>query len=96
MLQEYDPNGNVVWEFIYSTSQHVQHHDIEIMPNGNVLFMAWEVKTAAELNQAGFDGANSDKWPTHIVEIQPSGSTANIVWEWHIGEIRRASWRERV
>ena len=84
MLQEYDPNGNVVWEFIYSTSQHVQHHDIEIMPNGNVLFMAWEVKTAAELNQAGFDGANSDKWPTHIVEIQPSGSTANIVWEWHI------------
>ena len=84
MLQEYDPNGNVVWEFIYSTSQYVQHHDIEIMPNGNVLFTAWEVKTPAELTQAGYDGANSDKWPTHIVEIQPSGSTANIVWEWHI------------
>jgi len=84
MLQEYDPNGNVVWEFIYSNSQHVQHHDIEIMPNGNVLFIAWEVKTSAELTQAGYDGGNSDKWPTHIVEIQPSGSTANIVWEWHI------------
>jgi len=83
-LQEYDPNGIMVWEFVYSSSQYVQHHDIEIMPNGNVLFVAWEVKTPAELTQAGYDGGNSDKWPTHIVEIQPSGLTANIVWEWHI------------
>ncbi|HIA11967.1 MAG TPA: T9SS type A sorting domain-containing protein [Flavobacteriales bacterium] len=83
VLQEYDPNGNLVWEFLYSTSQYVQHHDIEIMPNGNVLFIAWEVKTSAELIQAGRQ-SNQVRWPTHIVEIKPSGSTATVVWEWHI------------
>ncbi|MBT6746109.1 MAG: T9SS type A sorting domain-containing protein [Flavobacteriales bacterium] len=85
MIQEYDPSGTVVWEFVYSTSDYCQHHDIEIMPNGNVLFLAWEVKSTAELTAAGYDGANSSKWPTRIVEIQPDGNgSASVIWEWHI------------
>jgi len=85
MIQEYDPNGNVVWDFVYSTSSYCQHHDIEIMPNGNVLFIAWEVKSTAELTAAGYDGASSSKWPTRIVEIQPDGfGSASVIWEWRI------------
>ncbi len=83
-IQELDANANIVWEFDYSSSSYCQHHDLCVMPNGNVLIVAWEVKSASELTQAGYDGASSDKWPTHILELQPSGSTANIVWEWHI------------
>lgn len=83
-IQEIDPNGNVVWTFDYSDASTVQHHDITVMPNGNVLFIAWEVKSITELDSAGVDNATADKWPTVIVEIEPTGNTAQVVWEWHM------------
>lgn len=84
MVQEIDPNGNVVWEFIYSDATHLSHHDITLV-NDNVLLTAWEVKTPSELTQAGYEGATSDKWPTHFIEVAHDGSGGGeIVWEWHI------------
>ncbi|MBB78023.1 MAG: hypothetical protein CL844_03355 [Crocinitomicaceae bacterium] len=83
-IQELDPNANVVWEYVYSNSDHVSHHDITLLPNGNVILTAWEVKSTAELIQAGFDNPSSEKWPTHFVELQQNGTSADIVWEWHI------------
>ena len=86
-VQEIDPNGNVVWDFIYSSSSVLSHHDICLIGD-NVLLTAWEVKSQAELLNAGFTGnvSNSGKWPTHFVEIEgnPNTGTAQIVWEWHI------------
>ena len=83
-VQEIDPDGEVVWEFTYSTSTHLSHHDITIV-NDNVLLTAWEVKTVNELTQAGYDGASSNKWPTHFVEVAHDGSGGGeIVWEWHL------------
>ncbi len=83
-VQEINSTGGIVWEFIYSSSSYCSHHDICLMPNGNVLLTAWEVKTAAELTQAGYNNATSDKWPTHIIEVQQNGTSGQIVWEWHI------------
>ena len=86
-VQEIDPNGNVVWDFIYSSSSVLSHHDICLIGD-NVLLTAWEVKSQAELLNAGFTGnvSNSGKWPTHFVEIEGNSNTgtAQIVWEWHI------------
>jgi hypothetical protein len=84
MIQELDANANVVWEYVYSNSDHCSHHDFTILPNGNVILTAWEVKSAAELTQAGYNNANSEKWPTHFIELQQNGTSADIVWEWHI------------
>ena len=85
LIQELDPSANVVWEYVYSNSDHCSHHDFCPLPNGNVILVAWEVRSAAELMQAGRDGATSDLWPTHFVELQPDGlGSANIIWEWHI------------
>ena len=84
MVQEIDPSGSVVWEFVYSTSQHCSHHDIALMPNGHVLMTAWEVKTTAELTQAGRSNVTSSLWPTHIIEVQQNGTGGEIVWEWHM------------
>ncbi|MDG1332684.1 MAG: aryl-sulfate sulfotransferase [Crocinitomicaceae bacterium] len=83
-VQELDENANIVWEYTYSTSDHVSHHDLEVLPNGNVILIAWEVKSTAELTQAGRTSASSELWPTHFIELEQSGSTATIVWEWHI------------
>ena len=83
-VQEIDPSGNIVWDYIYSTSEYLSHHDLTLVGD-NVLLTAWEVKTAAEVNAAGYDNADSDKWPTHFVELAPDGNGgAEIVWEWHI------------
>ena len=83
-VQEIDPEGNVVWDYIYSTSDHLSHHDLTLVGD-NVLITAWEVKSTTEVNDAGYDNSDSEKWPTHFVELAADGNGgANIVWEWHI------------
>ncbi len=84
LVQEIDPDGNVVWEFTYSSSQYVAHHDITLMPDGNVLLTAWEVKSSAELQAAGYTGTSNTRYPTHFVEVAQDGTGGKIVWEWHM------------
>jgi hypothetical protein len=84
MVHEIDSNNQVVWEFVYSSTTYCSHHDICLMPNGNVLLIAWEVKSISELTQAGFANANTSRWPTHIVEVQQNGTGGQIIWEWHM------------
>jgi hypothetical protein len=87
-IEEYTWDGTLVWDYIYSDAQHRQHHDIERLPNGNVLLVAWELKSMAETIAAGRDPSmisDGELWPDHIVEVEPDGSMAgNIVWEWHV------------
>ncbi|NUN08414.1 MAG: lamin tail domain-containing protein [Ignavibacteriaceae bacterium] len=83
VVQRVDWNGNLLWEYTYSSSTYKAHHDIEPMPNGNVLIIAWEVKTAAQAVAAGLNHSSSI-WPDHIIEVQPVGTNGgNIVWKWH-------------
>jgi len=81
-------NNTVEWEFEYSSSQYHPHHDVEMLPNGNVLIIAWEYKTAEEAIDAGRDPGlllDGELWPDHIIEVEPTNATSgNIVWEWHI------------
>ncbi|MCK4478163.1 aryl-sulfate sulfotransferase [Candidatus Bathyarchaeota archaeon] len=87
LVQKIDWNGTVVWEFKYSNNQHLLHHDIEALPNGNVLMIAWEHKTGEEAIAAGRDPSlltDGELWPDHIIEVEPTGATGgDIVWEWH-------------
>ncbi len=59
LVQEIDPSGNVVWEFIYSNADHCSHHDITLVGD-NVMLVAWEVKSISELTQAGYNGASAE------------------------------------
>lgn len=82
-VQKVDYAGNVTWDFVYSTTDYCTHHDIHPMPNGNVLLIAYERKTAAQATQAG-SSQSIEMWPDKIVEIQPTGATSGtVVWEWH-------------
>jgi hypothetical protein len=83
IVQEVDWAGNVDWQYTYSSSTYLAHHDIEPMPNGNVLIIAWELKVSTEAVQAGLNRAAA-LWPDHIIEVQPSGTSGGtIVWQWH-------------
>jgi hypothetical protein len=83
-VQKVDWNGNITWDYVYSTSQYCMHHDICPLPNGNVLLISYESKTAAQVSAAG-STTSILMWPDKIVEVQPTGATTgNIVWEWHV------------
>ena len=41
-VQTLDRDGDPTWTFEYANDDHIQHHDVELLPNGNVLLLAWE------------------------------------------------------
>jgi hypothetical protein len=86
-VQRFDWNGNLIWNYTFSTNTYCQHHDIEYLPNGNVLILATEMKSQAECIAAGRDSTllfEGQLWPEFIVEVRPIGiDSGEIVWEWH-------------
>ena len=87
-LEEYDWEGNLVWEFEYSSDKVLSHHDIAPLPNGNVLLLAVELKTGDECAAAGFDPRrlrDGHLFPEHIIEVEKTGpKSGEIVWKWHV------------
>jgi len=92
-VEEYDWDDNLVWELDYSTSTYMQHHDIKMLPNGNIIMLVVEKKSYAEVLAAGFDPAKLNPeiqqkgymLPDKVVEIQPTLPVGgNVVWEWHV------------
>jgi hypothetical protein len=73
------PNGTVDWEFEYSSSTYLSHHDVELLPNGNVLIFVWELIDTDTSIQNGAD-TNHELYPEKIIEVNPN--TDEIVWEW--------------
>ncbi len=82
-IQRIDTNDTVVWDYLFADTSYLQHHDIQPMPNGNVLVVAWELRTLAESIQAGRQVIEADMKSTYLAEIEPDGPTGgNVVWEW--------------
>lgn len=82
-IEKLDWHGNRIWHYRYTSPKYHQHHDICPMPNGNVLLLAFELKTASEALAAGREAAGV-VWPEHIIEIEPiAADSGRIVWEWH-------------
>ena len=79
--QEWD--GTLRWDFEMDGG----HHDIEVLPNGNVLMIVSETKSSANAIAEGRDPAllpSGELVPEAIFEIQPTGlTTGEVVWEWH-------------
>ena len=41
-IQSQSWDGIILWEYIFSDENYQHHHDIEPLPNGNILMIAWE------------------------------------------------------
>jgi hypothetical protein len=81
-------DGTLLWDYRYDGPGVLAHHDVERLPNGNVLVLAFEQKSVAEAIAAGRDPAllpDGVLLPEHVVEVEPTGpTTGTIVWEWHL------------
>lgn len=80
--------GEVIWSFIYTTADYYPHHDIEPLPNGNILMIVRDIRPRADLEDAGRDPSSISTvrlWLEKIVEIEPTGlNTGDVVWEWSV------------
>ena len=88
-IQYLDWNGNILWNYQLSNDDYQHHHDVQPLPNGNVLMIAWERKYSAEWSSAGrasVDNTLNQMWSTAIFEIEPNleNGSSSIVWEWHL------------
>ncbi len=87
-IEMFNWDGDLVWEFEYSDNRHCLNHGFEVLPNGNIIMIAWEIKTYAEAIAEGrnpFTIPAGVLWPGYIIEIEPKlPEGGNIVWEWHV------------
>ncbi len=87
-IQKISWDSKILWDFEYADEDHCAHHDIAVKPNGNVLAIAWEARSADEVLQAGRKPVfipPAGLWPSTVVEIQPDGKYGgNVVWKWRI------------
>ena len=87
-IEEFDWEGNIVWEFNYASSNYLMHHDIEPLPDGNILALVVEKKSRADCVAAGMNPdmlRERQLFPDYVIEIQPTGSKGGkIVWQWHV------------
>ena len=83
-IEEYEPDGTLVWRFALESDDYVHHHDVHKLPNGNFLAVVWERVSVAEAIELGRNpehvAENGDFWFDGLVELNPH--TAEIVWEW--------------
>ncbi len=86
-VRRYAPDGSLLWEYVCADETRLQHHDVEPLPNGNVLLVAWERKLGDECFALGRDEESlqsGELWPDMVLEIKPTGAKGGeIAWEWH-------------
>jgi len=87
VIEELDWDGNVVWSYRQADDYQILHHDIEPLPNGNVLAIAWEHRHRSDAIEWGRDPEHVGEegmWPDAVLEIRPTPPEGGeIVWEWH-------------
>ena len=84
-IEQLSWTGATLWQRDFADNEQMQHHEIDVMPNGHVLALVWEHKTGDDAIAAGRDPEllpDDELWPDKVIEYDPSTDT--IVWEWHV------------
>ncbi len=84
-LEIRDWNNQLLWSYDMTGNGFAQHHDIEPLPNGNILCICRDTVTDAGAIAAGRDPAlvASGFRLDRVVELQPVGTNGvNLVWQW--------------
>jgi hypothetical protein len=87
-LQRVSWDGEVMWQWRMGDTERILHHDLEVLPNGNILVIAWEQISAEDARAAGRRAdliPEQGLWADWILEVEPlPPDGARIVWEWHV------------
>ena len=87
-VELYNWEGNLLWEYTYSSPTVSQHHDVYPLPNGNILMLAVDTMDMNEAIEAGRDPSmlsENKLYNEQILELERVGTDqANIVWQWNV------------
>jgi hypothetical protein len=87
-LELYSWNGELLWVYELNTPKERLHHDVEPLPNGNFLLIAWEYISEEDAIAAGRDPdliTEGSVWPEQIFEVEPGPhNTSEVVWRWRV------------
>lgn len=89
IIELFSWEGDLLWSYEYSDNRVQHHHDVEYLPNGNILMIAWVQLTEGEILDTGrelaFVQSNRGLWTERVLEIKPIGlNDADIIWEWNV------------
>jgi|GEM_PF-1021214 len=84
-----DKASNIIWEWNHYTPKgECAHHDVEMMPNGNLLSIAWVYVPSEQANAQGWvqQGDRERIILDKIIEVKPDYETggSEIIWEWSV------------
>ena len=86
-IQKLSWDGNLKWNFHLANTQYHLHHDFDILPNGNILVLAYEKIELGDWRNLGSTIAGNIDFiqSEAILEIRQEGlDSFEIVWEWHL------------
>lgn len=99
ILEEFDWNGDKVWEYkMFTPDREVSHHTFEVLPNGNYMLLGWEHKSYDDMVKAGRDVnlpghsvfRDGMKVGGRMIEgiwpdfVREVNRQGETVWEWHV------------
>ena len=93
LIQRVSWEGELLWEYRLADERVQAHHDIEPLPNGNVIAIVWDFHGSQEAIASGRDPQTLGSGPGFLsgalLEIRPTGPcSGDIVWEWHAWDHR--------
>lgn len=71
LVEMIDWNSTIIWSHSVDSTHGRQHHDVELLPNGNILLIVRDIRTQAEVIQAGSLTTQASVNSEQIIEIQP-------------------------
>jgi len=87
-LEKISWDNKMLWDFEYANEEHILHHDFNVLPNGNILSIGYELipyDEAIALGRKPGMTPSDGPWMDIIVEIEPKGTHGGtVVWEWHL------------
>lgn len=90
-LERLGPDGTVLWTYDQADEQRMIHHDVELLPNGNILFIAWDRMDGRDALKHGRHPAATHEteglWPDMLFELRPNlPQGGEIVWQWRMAD----------
>lgn len=84
-LEIRDWDNTLLWSYATTANGFLQHHDIQPLPNGNILMVVSEFYSDSTMLAEGRNPADlsGNLKLDQIIEIEPVGmNSANVVWQW--------------
>ncbi len=82
-FEQWDWEGNLIRSWNAATDSLHAHHDFTVLPNGNLLFIAWERHSGEEAIARGRDPelTSPEVWVTRVEE---RNAEDEVVWAWSV------------